>query len=399
MSDTPEAAGGLQPAGSAAAPPAKRRRLFKWILTLVSIFATFALLELASRLWLVPWHQEVGSRHMQPYFMTGAYFQTPLPGVPTHTLMLGPGGPETYGYAKGGGTYVFGFDQPVRSVADRGTFLFQDRVDLANAAPDPNVLRVFVLGGSVAYGAGASQRDKRWYLQLEQLLTASVGKTVRVVPAAMVGYVSTQERIALELMVLPRNPDAIVILDGWNDAALPATFGVRPGDPYDQGMLYGDFYLALGGFKKWLAKHSYLARYLVQRSIATAVGAQREALTSSPERIAAYADSTSAVYVDNLTHMLQRCADQRIPCLSFLQPARDLTLAATDASRNPLVAASYDRIRRQLQEKLAGKPIYDLSTLLATEAFTDNVHFGDAGHAALAAAMNPVIAAALTKSK
>jgi len=375
------------------ARPALRRTLVAGWIGLWIVGGVVAL-EIASRWWLMPWHQEVGSRHMQPYFMTGGYFQTPLPGVPTHTLLLGPGGPETYGYRRDGGAYVFGFQEPVTSIADRGTFLFQDRVALANAPARPDVLRIFVLGGSSAYGVGASLREHRWYVLLEQQLTASLGRDVRVVPAAMVGYVSTQERIAMELMVLPRDPDAILILDGWNDAALPAMFGARPGDPYDQGMLYGDFYLPLTGVTKWLAKRSYFVRYLVQRRVASAVEAQRAALAANPDGLAAYAESTSAVYLDNLSRMLARCRDAHVPCFAFLQPARDVLPGNQAAARNPLVGASYDRIRGRLQA-MVGTPVHDLSALLPADMFVDSVHFNDAGHRAVAQAMHPVVAGVL----
>lgn len=329
---------------------------------------------------------------MQPYFMTGGYYQTALPSVPTETLFLGPGGPETYGYRKGGGAYVFGFDRPVSSMADRGTFLFQDRVALANAPPDPNVVRVFVLGGSVAYGVGASQRDRRWYAVLERSLTASMNKEVRVVPAAMVGHVSTQERLALELMVLPREPDAIVILDGWNDVALPALFGVRPGDPYDQGILYEDFYSAFGGSRKWLAQRSYLVRYLSHRSMAKTVAAQQAELLASPDKVAQYAASTSSVYLDNITRMLDRCDHERIPCLAFLQPSRDVASEEQGEGRaNVLVVASYNRIRDRLRETASGGRVVDLSALLPPPLFVDTVHFGDEGHEAVAGAVHSAV--------
>jgi lysophospholipase L1-like esterase len=368
------------------------RRLLIWAWILFCVAGTLGVLEAVSRWRLVPWHQEVGNRHMQPYFMTGGYYQTPVPGVRSENVLLGPGGPETYGYRPDGGTYVFGFDRPVTSVADRGTFLFQDQVARADAPARPGVRRVFVLGGSAAYGVGASRRDARWYAVLERSLAAELQQDVQVIPAAMVGYVSTQERIAMELMVLPRQPDAMIILDGWNDAALPAVFGVRPGDPYDQGMLYGDFYSAFGGIRKWLAKHSHLARYLVQRSISKAIAAERDAIVASPDRVAAYADSTASVYVDNISRMLDRCDHARVPCLAFLQPSRDVASPGDSTDRNPLVVASYDRIRRRLQT-MANRPVSDLSVVLPPEDrwFVDKVHFTDAGHEAVARAMHPLV--------
>ena len=370
--------------------PGLRRALF-WMWALLWVIGTLAVLEVVSRWWLVPWHQEVGNRHMQPYFMTGGYYQTPLPGVRPENVLLGPGGPETYGYRREGGTYVFGFDRPVRSVAERGTFLFQDRLAAADAAPKPNVRRVFVLGGSAAYGVGASRRDMRWYAVLERSLTDALQQEVHVIPAAMVGHVSVQERLAMELMVLPRAPDAIIILDGWNDVALPSMFGVRPGDPYDQGILYGEFYLPMGGVRKWLARHSQLARYLVQRSMASAVAAQQAAVLASPDRVAAYADSTSSVYLDNITRMLDRCRDEQVPCMAFLQPAKDVVSGQAPSDQNALVVASYDRIRRRLREMTSGGSVQDLSELLPADGqfFVDKVHFTDAGHAAVARAMHP----------
>src|SRR5690606_3877049 len=187
------------------------------------------------------WHAELLNRHMQPYLMTGGYYRIPLAGAREDHVDVGPGGPEDYGYRDEGGTYVFGFDEPVHSIAERADFLLQDRADLLNGAGS-NHLRVAVLGASVAYGVGASREDTRWYAILERLLTEELGREVRLIPAAMPGYVSTQERIILELMVLPMRPDAVIVLDGFNDAALPVVFGSRPGDPYDQGLLYEQFY-------------------------------------------------------------------------------------------------------------------------------------------------------------
>jgi len=370
--------------------PALRRVLFvTW--TVFWIAAGLVAIEVGSRWWLHPWHQEVGNRHLQPYFMTGGYYQTPLPGVRAENVLLGPGGPETYGYRRDGSAYVFGFDRPVASVAERGTFLFQDRIDVANAAPQPGVRRVFVLGGSAAYGVGASNRDARWYAVLERELNAALADQIHVVPAAMVGYVSTQERIALDLMILPRAPDAVVVLDGWNDAALPAVFGVRPGDPYDQGMLYGEFYSAFGGVWKWLAKRSHFARYVLQRRIAKAIERQRQQIVVDPSRIAEYAASTSSVYLDNLSRMLRRCKDEGVPCAAFLQPSRDVASAAAVSDRNPLVLASYERIRQRLVDPARVHRVHDLSQLLAADdrLFVDKVHFTDAGHEAVARAILP----------
>ncbi|MFC1836122.1 hypothetical protein ACFL2Q_15615 [Thermodesulfobacteriota bacterium] len=103
-------------------------------------------------------------------------------------------------------------------------------MDLANAVDSKDVTRVFVIGGSAAYGSGASSTDTRWYMELERLLSKGLKRQVRLIPAAMGAYVSTQERMVLELIVLPRRPDCVIILNGYNDLVNCLTYCTRPGD-------------------------------------------------------------------------------------------------------------------------------------------------------------------------
>jgi len=367
-----------------------------WLLLVV--VAGFATLELVSRRLLGVWHQEVTHRHLQPYLMSGGYAPTDEMGP---HVQVGVGGPDSYGYRYDGGTFVFDFDVETRAVADRGDFLFQDRVDLANDTAGRNGLRVFVVGGSAAYGIGASTPENRWFILLERHLREDLGEPVHVIPAAMIGHVSTQERIALELMVLPRRPDLVLILDGYNDAALPVTFGVRPGDPYDMGLLYANFYSALYGLRHWLAERSHLARVLVQGSVARAVVANEERLLASPEQLANYHASAASVYLDNTRHMLRRCAQEGIPCLSFLQPVRSLTRRSAGAggTADAFAVPVYDRILEAPRDSLSESTLVDLTEVFTTpdweRFYVDEVHFNDAGHEAIASAIRPLATAAL----
>jgi lysophospholipase L1-like esterase len=374
-----------------------KRKLLICAWTLLWVAAAAVAAELLSRRLLVPWHQEIGNRHMQPYFMTGGYFQTPTPGVRPENLITGPSGPEAYGYSKQGDIYVYRFEDEISSIAERGSFLFQDRVDLANDIENEDVLRIFVIGGSAAYGVGASSKDKRWYAVLERSLSASISRTVRLIPAAMIGYGSTQERLVLDLMVLPRRPDAIVILNGFNDAALPALFGSRPGDPYDQGVLYADFYSPFFGLKKWVAKYSQLFRYLMHRSLGQTLETNRQNMLTNPRALQTYAKSTAAVYFDNVRHMLRRCRDQGVSCKVFLQPARDLTwrTRGIEKSLDPFTLVAYDHIRQQITDIAPEESIVDLTSVFdgpgREEWYRDTVHFKDLGHEAIAEAMHPIM--------
>lgn len=92
----------------------------------------------------------------------------------------------------------------------------------------PGEVRVVVLGGSVAYGTGASRRDLCWDRRLEALLP----KGWKVVNRARPSYNSTQCLVSLALEALDDEPDWILLVDGFNDLAVPLVMGGRPGDPY-----------------------------------------------------------------------------------------------------------------------------------------------------------------------
>jgi lysophospholipase L1-like esterase len=226
---------------------------------------------------------------------------------------------------------------------------------------------------------------------------------VRLIPAAHPGYGSTQERLILELMVLPRRPDGVIIFDGFNDAALPAIFGNRPGDPYDQGVLYADFYSPFFGFKRWVAKHSYLLRYLMHRSMAQALGENENRILESPQLLSNYVRTTAAIYFDNIGHMLERCQSASVPCAVFIQPVRDITWRSQGKKRHldPLTVGSYDLILQQLHRMVAKKAIHDLTSVFNNpghdEWYRDNVHFKDPGHEAVAKAMHPTVLKMLRK--
>jgi hypothetical protein len=81
-------------------------------------------------------------------------------------------------------------------------------------------IRVFITGGSTAWGSGVNQ---------EQLYSTICEKTlenkykdkkvpIRVMSSGAFGYCSTQERIRIENMIIDYSPDIIVLFSGWNDS-------------------------------------------------------------------------------------------------------------------------------------------------------------------------------------
>jgi lysophospholipase L1-like esterase len=131
---------------------------------------------------------------------------------------------------------------------------FRDRDPLPLAKPK-NEIRVFILGGSAAFGQGTQKNEETIAHQLETLLkqrVASQEKTpekyrpdvfpffkpdreklfklpaklrpgqYRVINAAVPGYSSGNELAQLALEILPYQPDIIVVLDGYSDLILPS---------------------------------------------------------------------------------------------------------------------------------------------------------------------------------
>lgn len=331
----------------------------------------------------------LGKRPIQPYLANGDFYD-----YYPDEVMMAKEGPEAYGYYRSGGVYFYDFKGKVQRIADRGNFLFQDRIEIANNLTRSDVIRIFVIGGSVAYGTGASSNEKKWYILLEQALSAALKREVRLIPAAMGAYNTTQERLVLDLMVLPRKPDAIIILDGFNDTS-PIS---RPGDPYNQGALYEHFYSPGFGIKKWLTRHSFLYQYVVNTSLQQSQEIQCQRILQDSELLKNYTTSVASVYFDNVLNMLERCEESGIPCIAFLQPMRALTLHNQHihselSSQEKLFLAAYQEILDNVPKLTLNKPFYDLTSVFdapgSEKWYSDFVHFTDPGHQVMADAMYP----------
>lgn len=254
-------------------------------------------------------------------------------------------------------------------------------------------------------GSGASSIETRWYVLLEKSLSFALNREVKLISAGMASYVSTQERLVLEFMVLPRKPDAVIILNGFNDA-VSSSLGVRPGDPYNQQVLYNDFYLISFHLRRLLARSSNFFRLLGANSMTKALKAYRRHLLEDDKKVKKYSQSIASVYLDNVLHMLKRCEDRDIPCMVFVQPARSLTyrnqgIQREFSSSDRLEIAAYDEILKLIRSLAHDVPIYDLTSVFdapgSEEWFYDLCHFTDPGHKAIADAMFPVVLDALRK--
>lgn len=85
----------------------------------------------------------------------------------------------------------------------------------------PNTYRVFVTGGSTAFGSGAESDAETIAGHLEALLnrerSAATGRRYEVVTAALPAWSTTHERLLIEYRLPDLAPDRIVMFSGFND--------------------------------------------------------------------------------------------------------------------------------------------------------------------------------------
>src|SRR6185436_1319072 len=101
---------------------------------------------------------------------------------------------------------------------------------VANPKP-PGRRRVVVLGGSAAFGVGASSDEATFPARLQAVLRARGGRDLEVVNAGAPAYVSGQELARLIFEVVDLEPDVVIVYDGFNDLNSPLIFDARPGYP------------------------------------------------------------------------------------------------------------------------------------------------------------------------
>ena len=97
---------------------------------------------------------------------------------------------------------------------------FRDRRQTYVNKPERTV-RVFLTGGSTAWGVGASSQEKTISAVLEELLNDRVAPTsgfrYEVINAAFPAWSTTQEKLLIQQRLVDMHPDVIIMLSGNND--------------------------------------------------------------------------------------------------------------------------------------------------------------------------------------
>jgi lysophospholipase L1-like esterase len=359
---------------------------------------SLVLLELAARAVLGLSPLEF-TRPFDPFFVSGD-LTPPL----SRSAMGGSAvGPLSQGYHDVGGFFTYDGTSSV-SITNRADFLFghslsrygAQEVDRISCGPQRGV-RVFVIGGSLAVGSSATNKDRSWHAILERNLRNGLGRQdVYVFNAAMGAFVSWQERLAFELAVRPRDPDLVIVMNGYNDLLFPARFGTRPGDPFQVGLRYAQIYES--PVRRAVVEFSAVVATLAQRGIEREMAFERSKIESSASSIHQYATNVARTYRENISAITESCRLGGYSCIVALQPLRAVMAPAVtsgDVLTNHAIMEVYKTWLDEIEHSTMNMSLVNLTTQLAgrltPEHFTDTVHVNDAGQRLLADALAPFV--------
>ena len=259
------------------------------------------------------------------------------------------------------------------------------------AIPKPSgVYRIFLTGGSTAYGSGAPSQDTTVGALLEAKLNvlnaggAGAGDKLRfeVFTFANPAWSTTQERIAIENYLSELEPDLIVSLSGNND--------VFWGDAGRNVLWYStfsdDYFNAVANAALGMAGRTPPAPLPHAGPISGKV---------NPEQVAARLKKNVVLGATALNQ-----GGVKADWIYFLQPNLAATKKALSARESEFLTSSrdyyiqsYARIGKALRAlQLPNFAFVDLSSLFdargkGDEVFLDQFHFGDIGNEAIATAM------------
>jgi hypothetical protein len=374
------------------------------VATLLTLGVSLVVAELAAR-WafgLQPLHYRWP---YQPLFVTGDYQYL----VDNDRLPFAPGGPASLGYTERGFGFYTTPDVVPASSTPLSDFLFthdRSRYGAAEvdriACAEPDAILIYVLGGSVAQGFSATGKATTWHALLERTLRERLKRDdVYVFNAAMGGFVSLQERLAFHLAVAPRNATLAIVLDGSNEVTIPANSGVRPGDPFQLGLRFSQFYG--NGFLWWLATQSAILHTLMQDELNDHVLAFRQRLERDDALFARHARAVAGLYTENINELLTSCVGRKLACFVAILPTRAISAAHSGIVRDDILSQKrmvglYDALGEAVAASPQRERFVDLTHLFdgaeRLALYTDSVHPGDRGQALLAEALlEPTLAA------
>ncbi|KAM3115079.1 SGNH/GDSL hydrolase family protein [Phormidesmis sp. 146-33] len=331
------------------------------------------------------------------------------------------------------------------------------RMEQAIAPTKPkDEVRIFVLGGSTAFGQLSSSNQATFANQLETRFNQQVAtqKTnsakfrpdvlpyyadeltkamalppriresrYRVINAAVPGYASSNQLAQLTQQVLAYKPDYVVIVDGYADLLLPST--QEGADvPGIEGMLEnasGHFTTALSErWKSWF-NQSYLVKsiqyWLLRPQDAPAPMIPPDTGVAIDQRLPTDTNELNrrvSRYRNNLEQIVRLTTSAKIPLIVALQPeitSRTDTLTQREkkilsqlgSSYPQQVKSGYKELQQSIAQVKQASPqgvtalnLYDATASLKDDAFHDPIHLTDKGNEAISNKLYESMANSLT---
>lgn len=251
----------------------------------------------------------------------------------------------------------------------------------------PGTCRIFVVGGSTAFGAGAGSNETTVAGFLERELNASGqpdGRQFEVVTAAACAWASAQERIVIENWLVDFQPDVVIALSGHNDAFWSAQ---NRNVNWFRGFQEEYFFTLINAAVSQHQGRTFAAEIARDRQPADAATSTAR-LVRNARGSARALEAVGAQYAFALQPILSCSNKPRTP--------RE-TQAPSLAKEADLIARFAD-FRRGLAAEQGGNFHYwDLSPIFdqcdgQSEVFLDGCHFGDRGHEQIALALSRLLA-------
>lgn len=329
------------------------------ILVFVSILATAIIMDYSFGRIRTENYSAVNTRWPQPFLGFGDFKEL---NSASESL-------ESLGYRALEFGYIYDDEKVIHYLHERGNFLFSDE------HVDPKKKNIFLVGASAALGDGASDHQNSIWRNLENLLYQKTSD-YQVLPAAIRAYNSTQERIATELYLFPIKPNRLIFFHGFNDANQVESLA-RPGDPYNQGLVYFENSNLLFSFLKLFSEQSNIINSVFKNYIENSISKRSSELLSRTEFYSGYVQSAAHIYMDNIGRVNRRCQQEGIPCYFILQPYRRDTAGT-------VIEDIYSKINQLVENQnqlKKGINFFDYSDKYANKKslFFDVVHLNDEG--------------------
>lgn len=259
---------------------------------------------------------------------------------------------------------------------------FRDVRELRVPKPD-GVFRIFLIGGSTAFGVGASSNEATIGARLQARLRAGrladkLGE-IEVFTFATPAWTSTHERIAVENLLADLQPNVVVSLSGNNDVywSVPGTNVLWGATGYDAN-LHG----AVAAILRGAAGHD-LPAHLAPDGAMTAPEVVADRLARNVDLLEQALRDSGAVYVFALQPTL--AAVDKLPT------ARERAwLERIPERERRNFRDCYREIAARLAPRMADRFVDlagSLNALHDREAFLDLFHFGDLGNDLIATAI------------